>query len=316
MRSLKQLLYHRRPASLRTARNGSPSVAAQNGGSPSAAAQNGAPSGGAADRRHEARWTFQRPAIVVPVLPDGMPDLIHETTGRTIDLSATGACVEVPSAESSGAVDWVIGVEGADGVFSFAGARLRNSRPQPSRHVRVGYQFGGLAQRFLSDDFQEPAFDPQTTTFVHRFAPETLEAWIAIGVLQNGVCDRIEVCPTCGGALTFRPACRQCGSACVENETLIHHFACAHVGPVEDFQSADGLVCPKCRTEQLVVNSDFEFVAGPFRCTNCQWIDMELETMGQCLACGRRFPAREARLLDVRGYHVHRLDLLAVGATS
>ena len=92
---------------------------------------------------------------------------------------------------------------------------------------------------------------------------------------------------------------------------LIHHFACAHVGPICDFETSEGLVCPKCRRRRLVVGSDFEYQAGASRCLDCHWSGSELEQVGQCLRCAFRFAGRQAQSLEMIGYHVHRLDPLA-----
>ena len=59
------------------------------------------------------------------------------------------------------------------------------------------------------------------------------------------------------------------GSVKVTNERLIHHFACAHVAPVSDFEKGGELVCPKCRMRRMIVASDFEYANGPYRCADC-----------------------------------------------
>jgi hypothetical protein len=109
--------------------------------------------------------------------------------------------------------------------------------------------------------------------------------------------------------------CASCGSARVQSERLIHHFACAHVGHAEDFDGPRGLACPKCRTRTLVVGADYEFQPGPFRCLDCHWSDTELCLVGQCLRCQFRSPGEQAHELELKGYHVDRMDLLALGQT-
>ena len=47
---------------------------------------------------------------------------------------------------------------------------------------------------------------------------------------------------------------------------MIHHFACAHVGPLREFEGAEGLTCPKCLTKKLVVGADYEFLDGVHLC--------------------------------------------------
>lgn len=271
---------------------------------------------GDVDRRLEPRSDIRRTATAFPVLPDGRPDIEHQTTGMVIDISKSGIGLEIDLMPPQMTSDWMIGVEGPDGAFQFAGARVKRQSTSSAARVRVGCCFGGIADELLNTEADQHQFAPQTLTFVTRFPEVVLDAWSQAGVLHPFTLDRVQVCPRCAAVPTFRPACRQCGSSAVENDVLIHHFACAHVGAASDFETGAELVCPKCRTRSLMVNSDFEFVAGPYRCRNCQWADMELESMGQCLACGHRFPARDSRLQELRGYRVRRLDLLAVSPTS
>ena len=116
--------------------------------------------------------------------------------------------------------------------------------------------------------------------------------------------DRIMVCPECESIPTFRPGCGSCGSAFVEQEVLIHHFACAHVGPESEFQNGSNLACPKCRLTDLIAGSDFEQIKGCLKCSDCDAIFAETKTLGHCLSCQHRFSAEDAKLIDIIGYQV------------
>ena len=118
--------------------------------------------------------------------------------------------------------------------------------------------------------------------------------------------DRIIECPDCEAVPTFRPGCGSCGSAWVDHESLIHHYACAHVGPESEFRSSanDGLSCPKCRTNDLVVGADFDQVEGCMKCNDCGSVFNQPEMICHCLACQRRFPASEGKIHDIYGYQV------------
>lgn len=259
---------------------------------------------------------MRRAARAFAVLPDGKPDVEHLATGAVIDVSKGGIGLELDRSQAPTTRDLIVGVEDENGAFHFAGAQVKRQSDGNSPVVRVGCRIGGIAAELLEVESEQPKFDRETMTFRSRFDEDVLEAWRRVGVLEPFFVDRVELCPRCGSLPTFRPACRQCGSAAVENDVLIHHFACAHVGPVSDFEKGPDLVCPKCRQRQLIVNSDFDYVAGPYRCRECQWTDMELESMGRCLACGHQFPASEAKLQDLRGYHARRLEPLAIDAAS
>ena len=119
--------------------------------------------------------------------------------------------------------------------------------------------------------------------------------------------DRVLLCPECGGLPTFRNGCPACGSARVNSPKMIHHFACAHIGHVEDFELAGELVCPKCRTRRMVMGTDFEYLQGPYVCLDCNRSDVALQSVGHCLSCGLRFPAHQAAEKELIAYHVNRL---------
>lgn len=272
----------------------------------------GGPSADPRERRQSPRLTLRRPLLGIPVLPDGRPGKGQPMTGMAANVSSGGLGMEFEAQEWRPSQDLVVGMAGPDSVMQFAGVSVRNKNLLPSTQVRVGGQFGGIGRELLQADLLAPHFVPESMSFATRFPEDVLEAWCGVGVLRPVLVDRVQLCPKCHGLPTVRPGCRQCGSAEVGNDQLIHHFACAYVGPVSAFETPAGLVCPKCRTRQLVVGSDYEYLTGPYRCRQCEWSDMELEQVVQCLRCGFRCPGHQAHLQDLRGYRAHRLDPLAL----
>lgn len=267
---------------------------------------------GAAERRQSPRFVLERPVIGMAVSPDGRPDQAGFMTGNTVDLSRGGVGVEFDNLERQSTRELLVGVKDADGQFQFAGVIVCNKGKLSRDRVRVGCQFGGKGQELLKADLLAPTFVPASMSFASHFPEDILKAWSEVGILKPALVDRVQMCPKCHGLPTFRPGCRQCGSADVGNDQLMHHFACAHVGLVGDFEMPAGLLCPKCRTNHLIVGSDFEYVTGPYRCRQCQWSDTELEQVAQCLRCGFRFPGHQAHLHDFRGYRANRLEPLAL----
>jgi hypothetical protein len=176
----------------------------------------------------------------------------------------------------------------------------------------VGARFGGPAHEILRPENLTAVLDPRTMQFRTRYPQETLDNWVDLGILRRFVLDRVKLCPRCHSLPTFREGCRSCGSGRVVRERLIHHFACAHVGPVREFESEGELVCPKCRTRRLVVGVDYEYLQGPYHCLACQWTDTELEQVAHCLSCGFRFPGHQAFEQELVGYDANRLDVLAL----
>lgn len=158
-------------------------------------------------------------------------------------------------------------------------------------------------QSLAGNGYLTPVFDPQSLRFNYGIPSPLLRGWQENGTLQKVLLDRVQVCPKCRALPSFRFGCASCGSGCVTNERLIHHFACAHVGRVEEFEKNDGLECPKCLTRQILVGADYEYLTGPYRCLDCGWSAAELEHVAHCLACQHRFPASESVIEDLVAYH-------------
>jgi hypothetical protein len=268
------------------------------------------------EQRRDPRVVLRRSLIGVPVMPDGRPYPGRPITGVVADVSRGGLGLELEAREWRPATELVVGVESASGAFQFAGVRVCYKGALSADRLKVGCEFGGFGQQLLQANTLAPQFVVESLAFAARFPQDLLDAWCAVGVLTAILTDRVQLCPKCHALPTFRPGCRQCGSADVGNDQLIHHYACAHVGRVSDFQTPSGLICPKCRTRHLIVSSDYEYVTGPYHCRQCQWSDTELEQVAHCLRCGVRFPSHQAYLQDLRDYRVDRLDPLALLAPS
>jgi Thaumarchaeal output domain 1 len=264
------------------------------------------------DRRSESRYVVCRTVVAVPLLPDGRLDWAQRIDGVSVDLSADGIGFELATDRGLAAGRLAIGVEDRSGKMQCEGIEIcRAEQVSPSR-MRVGARFGGPAHELLRPENLIPTLDPQTMQFTTRFSPETLRNWVELGLLRPVVMDRVQLCPKCRSLPTFRQGCRACGSGRVVSERLIHHFACAHVAPVRDFETDGGLVCPKCRTRHLIVGADYEYSNGPYHCLACQWTDTELEQVAHCLRCGFRFPGHQALEQELVGYDANRLDVLAL----
>lgn len=170
---------------------------------------------------------------------------------------------------------------------------------------RVATRLAGdwLLTHDLPHGIAAPVLDLSQLKFVPSLPAPQIESARQRGELSEVLLDRVWVCPQCRSLPSFRPACPCCGSAGVERDRMLHHFACAFVGPTSEFQlTEDGLACPKCCTQRLMVGTDCEFLDGPFRCTDCDWSAAELEIVGHCLKCGFRFPAHQAALEELVGF--------------
>ena len=133
-----------------------------------------------------------------------------------------------------------------------------------------------LGCRQFPDSTLIPDFDPDTLQFREQFGRERLAAAARSGDITAELLDSVFVCPQCESLPTFRKGCSCCGSGRIEQEQLVHHFACAYVGRIVDFETEKGLVCPKCRARDLCVGADLEYHCGPMKCVDCHWTIDEL----------------------------------------
>jgi hypothetical protein len=260
------------------------------------------------ERRKEPRYTVELPAVIYPIQADGNPG--RELAAIMVDISLGG--IGLLAQEDSEAVPDIclVGVECRDGIYRYATVEWRQRRLS-----LPAIRFGGRFLRCADDPFHEtrltPRFDPKDLRYKPTMNNVALGEWAARGILQPQQVDRVKVCPHCEALLTFRDGCPQCGSPKTEVSQHIHHFPCAHVAPLADF-SEDGLTCPKCRLQNLVVGADFEYLNGPYRCLECDWSDSETVLIAECMQCAHRFHGREALEKDLYVYHVNRLDPLAL----
>lgn len=175
---------------------------------------------------------------------------------------------------------------------------------QPAPEARVTTRLAGdwLLSHDLPHGMTAPSLDLSQLKFVSPMTTPQIETARQRGELSEVLLDRVWVCPQCHALPSFRPACPCCGSAGVEQDRMLHHYACAFVGPTSEFRLNDeGLACPKCCAQRLMVGTDCEFLDGPHRCSDCDWSAAELEIVGHCMKCGFRFPAQQAVLEDVIG---------------
>lgn len=264
-------------------------------------------------RIERTKVRYPKPLVVVPVLPDGLPDRQHRALGVSLDIAPDGELElyweDAPELPTTAVVALL---QQADGTNRAVGIEVVSVHNLEKGAIKIVGRIGGFAEEILSPEKLMPTFTAETLDFRLGFQEEMLDQWAAIGALEAVFVDKVDVCPKCKSLPTYRLGCPNCGSARLDNDLLIHHFACAHVAKVGDFESAGGLTCPKCRTCHLVVASDFDYVTGPYRCLDCSWSNLEPEDVAHCLNCQYRFPAYQTDTRELRGFRAHRLDLLAV----
>ena len=229
----------------------------------------------------------------------------------SVDVSKGGMQFELAGIKRLPTKRILVGIEARDGVLHFASVEARRVDRTDSG-LRVGAAFTPGDRDLIRRENIEPTFDAATCRYGMELPLEVIAQWVEFGILRATLMDRVLICPQCQAVPTFRNGCRICGSVRLHSRPLIHHFACAHIGYVSDFEQEGVVICPKCRTRNLIVGADYEHLSGPYRCLDCDWSDTDLELVGSCLKCEFRFPMNQALEEDLIGYHVHRLDTLAL----
>lgn len=122
-------------------------------------------------------------------------------------------------------------------------------------------------------------------------------------LLSGEFVDKIHYCGGCGSAfLNFRETCPDCHGTNLRLEDLIHHFRCAHVAPMEDFQRQGGLRCPKCEHELRQIGVDYDKPSSVYVCMDCGHTTQDPETGTLCYHCGARSVPEHLGQISVKSY--------------
>lgn len=267
---------------------------------------------GADDERSEGRYVTTLPLTAIPIAPDDSPVTQAIVYGYTHDLSVRGIRFRIADEVQSTPKRWLLGIEDRQGDMHYATVVTRHVSRSAAAGWLIGTEFVVDARDPFTPANLEPRWDPVSLRIQTGLREPVRQAWVELGVLQPYFLDYVLVCPECDGLPTWRRGCCHCSGAAVRCCQLIHHYACAHVGPAQTFEQPDGLTCPKCRCNHLVIGVDFEYQQGEFVCEACGWKDSRLEDVAQCLRCQLRFPGRQAVEKELLGYDFRRLDPVAV----
>jgi DNA-binding response OmpR family regulator len=259
------------------------------------------------DPRRDQRHSPARPVMAIPVFPNGRPDENNCVEGRMTSLSDGGMAFRIDKRHPPASNRLVVGIEVEDGQWAFTTLEVRRTEKAERGHEIAG-RFAPENRDLLRTSNLIPVLNPSTCRFTTGLAEATLSHWARIGILHPTVMDHVLVCPECHAVPTFRYGCPTCGSMRVTRTTMIHHYACAYVGDVGEFEREGELACPKCHTRSLVVGSDYEHMFGPYDCWDCGWRDSQLELVGHCRTCDLQFPVGQCPEDPLVGYHVERLD--------
>jgi len=123
------------------------------------------------------------------------------------------------------------------------------------------------------------------------------------GLFSGQIEERIYLCSSCSSSrLIFREICPKCRRPVLTSRPTIHHFRCAYTGKIEEFQSGNNLLCPKCQRLLRHIGVDYDMPDSTLECGACseQWVEGHVQA--RCLDCDHRCSPEEAKLTDLRAY--------------
>ncbi len=265
----------------------------------------------AQNRRRHVRFFTERSLIAIPILPNGAPDIAGRCNATSIDVSLGGIGVKIPDREQLPSRNWIIGLEQAGGTIGYANAYLRRVTYQAGE-LNVGLIFQNESDELFAAKNLWPSIHIDSKRFETELADTALDQWVELGVLRKQLVRRTRTCPECEAVCSVGTGCSQCGDFDLRFHDLIHHFACAHVNEAQRFEKKDSIQCPKCLRDNLVAGADFEMIRSQYTCGHCDYEGEATVQVGCCLNCQLRFPLEMGREVDIYGYHVERMDILAL----
>lgn len=151
---------------------------------------------------------------------------------------------------------------------------LRTLKPVGDLNSAIGYTYPELSINFNSSE------EPQVL--------EVLEWADREGLIWPDFYERVYLCNNCSsGYMSYREVCPHCNSANSKTEDLIHHFPCAYIGPISDFQNKidNSLTCPKCNKTIRHIGIDYDKPSVIHHCNNCDQNYQDAFVKAKCMSC-------------------------------
>ena len=131
----------------------------------------------------------------------------------------------------------------------------------------------------------------------------TLEFLEENGSIEGDFFEKVHFCNRCHCSfLNFIEVCPNCGSANLSEESLLHHFPCAYVGPESDFLKSGLLICPKCNKKLKGLGVDYDKPAVIHKCNHCRFVTQEPDIKSICFNCEKESLPEDLIVQTIKTY--------------
>ncbi|MDG6222660.1 MAG: hypothetical protein IAX21_05465 [Candidatus Bathyarchaeota archaeon] len=170
-----------------------------------------------------------------------------------------------------------------------------------------------LISKFVSGEIKtlKPIFDEKycfTYPIVDEIIGEAntemfLEELTKGGILKQKLHDKIIECPSCKSSkVATHYTCPYCKSINIKKSALIEHIKCGYIDIEDKFQNEDKLVCPKCGTDLIRPDLDYNKAGVWCNCNSCnKSFDIPVPDHF-CRECETNFNFDDSTIKDVYAY--------------
>ncbi|EDM72290.1 hypothetical protein RAZWK3B_08571 [Roseobacter sp. AzwK-3b] len=114
-----------------------------------------------------------------------------------------------------------------------------------------------------------------------------LESLVRNNLLSVSLQQKTFHCAQCSSArLIARETCSKCGSVDIQEDSLIHHFACGTQQAKSAFRDGAELICPKCNKQLRHFGVDYDQPSVIVKCKACDEISDDVSVNFLCGDCG------------------------------
>lgn len=129
------------------------------------------------------------------------------------------------------------------------------------------------------------------------------------GMMREGMIEsdkfieKIHLCPHCDSDhILFSETCPSCASSNLDEEDMVHHFRCANISPLSEYDEDGELRCPKCIKQFRHIGLDYDKPAKVSVCRNCGSHHLNTDMRATCGACGRKMSPHDLVSYDIMEY--------------